>query len=285
MRFIWKSYYLFLLPINDKIFVIKSFIRFFSAHWNLNNCKLRSKYRFFAFSKKKIPVFSLQKSLLEFVVNKKWCTLSGRHYPYTHRSQLCLYLFACHCNDNSNGQSAWAVQIWHGGESHKILSICLQNRQRRDALEPKPPNSSSFFSFSSSHSHKLQSGVESCLNLLQSMKAQRSPQPSAERMKYRGHRRKIWWLRASSAYTWFIYWTICLIRRRMSNLSPRIVWHRNAQKRCAVNWNMDSVLDVRRRMGQIVQYTNEVWALLACNQRILHLWSLTVVASLPSYNI
>ena len=39
----------------------------------------------------------------------------------------------------------------------------------------------------------------------------------SEGMKYRVHRRKIWWWRTNSAHTWFIYWTICPICRRMSN--------------------------------------------------------------------
>ena len=45
-------------------------------------------------------------------------------------------------------------------------------------------------------------------------------------------------------------------------------------------WTLDWKLDIRRQMGQMVQYMNQVWALLVRHHHILRLWTLYFIPSL-----
>ena len=102
----------------------------------------------------------------------------------------------------------------------------------------------------------------------------------SEGMTLRLHGCKLRSVHSSSNYTWFIYWIICFIRRCMSNMSPYFIWQHNAFERCIVKWSLDWKLDIRRQMGQMVQYMNQVWALLVRHHHILRLWTLYFIPSL-----
>ena len=99
-------------------------------------------------------------------------------------------------------------------------------------------------------------------------------------MTLRLHGCKLRSVHSSSNYTWFIYWIICPIRRRMSNMSPYFSWQYKAFERCDVKWSLNWKLDIRRQMGQMVQYMNQVWALLVRHHHILRLWTLYFIPSL-----
>ena len=99
-------------------------------------------------------------------------------------------------------------------------------------------------------------------------------------MTLRLHGCKLRSVHSTSNYTWLIYWIICFIRRCMSNMSPYFIWQYNAFERCIVKWSLDWKLDIRRQMGQMVQYMNQVWALLVRHHHILRLWTLYFIPSL-----
>ena len=105
-------------------------------------------------------------------------------------------------------------------------------------------------------------------------------------MTLRLHGCKLRSVHSTRSYTWFIYWIICFIRRCMSNMSPYFIWQYNAFERCIVKWSLDWKLDIRRQMGQMVQYMNQVWALLALarHHHILRLWPLHFIPSLHREN-
>ena len=99
-------------------------------------------------------------------------------------------------------------------------------------------------------------------------------------MTLRLHRCKSGWLNSNGNHNWFIYWIICPICRLMSKLESYFIWQYNAFERCIVKWSLDWKLDIRRQMGQMVQYMNQVWALLVRHHHILRLWTLYFIPSL-----